>query len=42
VAYNLDWWEANWSTRAYLETLVEPHTTIGPMGALLLVLGLGG
>jgi hypothetical protein len=41
LAYNLDWWEANWSTRAYLETLVEPHTMIGPVGGLLLALGLG-
>jgi hypothetical protein len=41
LGYNLDWWEANWSTRAYLEPLVESHTAIGPMGGLLLVLGLG-
>jgi len=41
LAYNLDWWEADWSTRAYLETLVEPHTRIGSMGGLLLALGLG-
>jgi hypothetical protein len=38
---NLDWWEADWSTRAYLEPLVDPHTAIGPMGGLLLALGLG-
>ena len=41
LGYNLDWWEANWSTRAYLEPLVESHTVIGPMGGLLLALGLG-
>jgi hypothetical protein len=41
LGYNLDWWEANWSTRAYLEPLVESHTGIGPMGGLLLALGLG-
>ena len=41
LGYNLDWWEANWSTRAYLEPLVESHTAIGPMGGLLLALGLG-
>src|SRR5260370_30149762 len=41
LAWNLDWWEANWSTRAYLETLVQPRTEIGPMGGLLLALGLG-
>ena len=38
---NLDWWEANWSTRAYLEPLLSPHEPIGPMGALLIALGLG-
>ncbi len=41
LGYNLDWWAANWSTRAYLEPLVESHTAIGPMGGLLLALGLG-
>jgi len=41
LGFNLDWWEANWSTRAYLEPLVEPHTAIGQMGGLLLALGLG-
>jgi hypothetical protein len=38
---NLDWWSADWSTRAYLEPLADPHTAIGPMGGLLLALGLG-
>jgi hypothetical protein len=41
LADNLDWWEADWSTRAYLEPLVEPHEPIGPRGALLIALGLG-
>jgi hypothetical protein len=41
LGFNLEWWEANWSTRAYLDPLVEPHTAIGRMGALLLALGLG-
>ena len=41
LAYNLEWWEADWSTRAYLELLVEAHTPVGPRGALLIVLGLG-
>jgi hypothetical protein len=40
LGFNLDWWEANWSTRAYLEPLVERHTAIGPMDGLLLALGL--
>jgi hypothetical protein len=38
---NLDWWEANWSTRAYLEPLLNPLTPAGSMGALLIALGLG-
>jgi hypothetical protein len=38
---NIDWWEANWSTRAYLEPLLDPQTAIGPMGGLLIALGLG-
>jgi hypothetical protein len=40
LSSNLDWWEADWSTRSYLEPLVDPHTQIGPRGALLIVLGL--
>jgi hypothetical protein len=38
---NLDWSSADWSTRAYLEPLVDASTAIGPMGVLLLALGLG-
>jgi Family of unknown function (DUF6493) len=38
---NLDWWQANWSTRAYLEPLLNPQTRPGAMGALLIALGLG-
>jgi hypothetical protein len=41
LAYNLEWWQADWSTRAYLESLVQLQTEIGPMGGLLLALGLG-
>jgi hypothetical protein len=41
LGYNIDWWEANWSTRAYLEPLLDAHTSIGEMGGLLLALGLG-
>lgn len=37
---NIDWWEADWSTRAYLEPLLHPGVPIGPMGALLIALGL--
>jgi hypothetical protein len=38
---NLDWWEANWSTRAYLESLLNPRTPLDTMGAMLIALGLG-
>ena len=38
---NIDWWEANWATRAYLEPLIGRNTAVGPMGALLIALGLG-
>ena len=41
VGHNLDWWTADWSARAYLEPLVEPHTAISAVGGLLLALGLG-
>jgi hypothetical protein len=37
---NLDWWEARWANRAYLEPLVHSHTSMGPMACLLLALGL--
>jgi len=38
---NLDWWQADWSTRAYLEPLLNPQLILGRTGALLMVLGLG-
>ena len=41
LGYNIDWWQADWSTRAYLEPLLDPRTAIGPMGGLLIALGLG-
>jgi len=37
----IDWWEANWAHRAYLEPLLDAHTNIAPMAALLMTLGLG-
>jgi len=39
---NIDWWEAQWQNRAYLEPLLDPATPIGPMACLLLVLALAG
>jgi hypothetical protein len=40
LADNLDWWEATWSSRAYLEPLLDPDVPLRPMATLLLVLGL--
>lgn len=37
---NLDWWEARWHARCYLEPLLLPAEPIGEMGRLLLALGL--
>lgn len=42
IGNNLDWWEAQWQNRAYLEPLLDPVTTMTPMACLLLVLGLAG
>lgn len=41
VGDNIDWHQADWSTRAYVEPLVNRDTPIGPMGVLLIALGLG-
>jgi hypothetical protein len=38
---NLDWWQADWSTRAYLEPLLDSSIRLGDMGALLIALGIG-
>ncbi len=37
---NLDWWEANWQFRSYLEPLLDSRTPLRNMGLLLLVTGL--
>ena len=42
VGNNLDWWEAQWQNAAYLRALLDPTATLGPMGTLLLALGLLG
>ena len=42
IGNNLDWWEAEWQNRAYLNLLLEPTTDMTPMATLLLALGLGG
>jgi hypothetical protein len=40
IANNLDWWEARWNDRIYLENLLEDQP-LGPRAALLLAFGLG-
>jgi hypothetical protein len=40
IADNLDWWEAQWENRVYLEALLDPDTDLGGMGGILLGLGL--
>lgn len=42
VGTNLDWWEAQWQNRAYLNLLLDPTTDMTPMATLLLALGLAG
>jgi hypothetical protein len=40
LADNLDWWEASWENKKFLEPLLDPNCPIGEMGTLLLSLGL--
>jgi hypothetical protein len=40
IGRNLDWWEAQWENRLYLEPLLDPDVPMKPMALLLLVLGL--
>ncbi len=42
VGNNLDWSEAQWQNRAYLDRLLDPVTAMTPMACLLLVLALFG
>jgi hypothetical protein len=37
---NLEWWQADWSTRAYLEPLLDSSVNLGDMGRLLIALGI--
>lgn len=41
VGQGLQWSEVAWQQRAYLEPLLDPAVPLGPMGTLLLALGLG-
>lgn len=40
LGQNIDWWEARWHARYFLEPLLIPTEPIGDMGRLLLALGL--
>jgi len=40
VGANLNWWEAQWENRAYLEPLAERDVALGPAARRLLTLGL--
>src|SRR5207249_4452197 len=40
IGQNLDWWEAEWGNRAYLEPLLDPDVPLQSMGLQLLALGL--
>lgn len=45
LANNIDWWEARWCNRVFIEPLLEPITPITaefPMAVLALALALGG
>jgi hypothetical protein len=39
-SHNLDWWQAEWENKTFLEPLLDPDTPFEPMGLLLLTLGL--
>jgi Family of unknown function (DUF6493) len=39
-ADNLDWWEARWDHRTFLEPLLDPDVPLEPMALLMLALGL--
>ncbi len=41
IQKNLDWWQAQWGNKTYLEPLFEPDTPLGDAGLRLLILGLG-
>lgn len=42
IGNNLDWWQAQWQDRAYLEPLLDETVASGPMAMLLLACGLAG
>jgi hypothetical protein len=40
LASNLDWWEAEWNNKDFLQALLEPQTPLREMGLLLLAVSL--
>lgn len=42
IGGNLDWWEAQWQNKAYLEPLLDATVTPGEMGMLLICVALAG
>jgi len=40
ISANIDWWEANWTQQAFLEPLLDPDTSLGPMARWLIAIGL--
>lgn len=41
LAHNIDWWEARWASKTFLEPLLDPATPLRQMGLLTLVSTLG-
>ena len=42
LSNNLDWWEAQWANRAFLQLLLDPCTPMTPMALHCLAFGLAG
>jgi hypothetical protein len=42
IGGNLDWWEAQWQNKAYLEPLLDATVAPGEMGTLLICVALAG
>ncbi|MCE9555742.1 MAG: DUF6493 family protein [Planctomycetes bacterium] len=40
IGNNLDWWEARWHNRCFLELLLDPDVPLGDMAVLMLVVAL--
>jgi hypothetical protein len=41
IGRNIDWWNAEWQNRAYLEPLLDPWVEFGPMALTLVGVALG-